>query len=178
MTKRWYSLRLFQGNVIRRIFYESYHIVQVHSLVLHLFSHCGNVVLQHRQEDEDGDSGGEAAVIENKAAVEGAGGSAHGGAEETAHHAGPGSVSPHNGTQPGGEGGAVDVGLRGHGPGDFTAVHVTEVHGHNEKNLIPHKDGPYVSGMLSQSREGERRQDHTEGGPCKAGAGGGGDNQV
>ena len=50
-------------------------------------------MLQDGQEDHGGDACGEAAVVEHKAAVEGAGGCTHGGAHETGGQPGADTVA-------------------------------------------------------------------------------------
>ena len=101
------------------------HVAQI-DVVVHVVAGMADVFFKDRKEDQGCDTGGESAVVEHETAVEGTGGGAEGGAEHSCRDTCDAAVAAYNGTETGGKGDTVDVGLGGDSPGGITSDEVIE----------------------------------------------------
>ncbi len=151
---------LFPG---RDISYKGEHVLHVDGLIFHLIPDIWNIVLQHREKEHGGDSGGEAAVVQDQPSVEGAGGAAYGGAHETSGDSRADAIAAHNGAEAHGEGHAGDVPLGGQRPGNLQPIDQADTVDHRGQKLVAKEDGPHISRMLPHGGEGEAGQHNPHG---------------
>ena len=126
------------------------------------------VKIKDGQEHEGGETGVEAAVIENETAMHRCGGGADDGADEACENADLPSVFTGEGAKTRGEGDAVDIALCGKCPRHVHATEGTDDADEHEQKRITHRDGPDGAGVLSICGEGESGKGDADGGAREA----------
>ena len=85
-------------------------------VMIHVVAGIRYIMLQNRDENQGGNAGCEASVIEHQTSMQGACRSTERGAEHAGNDTRNRTVTSDNRTETGGKSDAVDIGLCGHGP--------------------------------------------------------------